>query len=143
MVKERSFWDRLQEAMGECGMETDNLSAAARLVDAHYSSATKWKDGGLPRMKHAVKLATKTGVCVEWLLTGRGPKRSTDTVPEDMESLVSLWPQMNAETRKNVIGYAKLQRTIQDSNEPERTRAFEKDIAHTVHEPGAEYGDDK
>lgn len=124
-----TFWDRLQEAMGDAEMKTDNLTAAANLISAHYTAATKWRDGGLPSMENAVTLAMKLGVCVQWLLTGDGPKRSTDADPR-LSEITQLWPHLTEETKERVVGFAKFERTNQFNGDPDRRAEFEKALAN-------------
>jgi hypothetical protein len=40
-----------------------------------------WNGEKLPSMKQAILMAKRLNICVEWLLTGRGPKHPTDSIP--------------------------------------------------------------
>ena len=51
----------------------------AKMGEVSGEAARKWLAGeALPAMKHALLLSSHCGVCVEWLLTGRGPKVVAD-----------------------------------------------------------------
>lgn len=76
-MKKRSFWDRVQEAMRDKGLDPTQ-KVAGKLIGISQPSVHKWKHGGQPKMEHAVSLASKLGVCVEWLYSERGPKHPMD-----------------------------------------------------------------
>jgi transcriptional regulator with XRE-family HTH domain len=45
-----------------------------------------WEYGDkLPCMENAINIATKTGVSVDWLLTGRGEKRARTSAHEELD----------------------------------------------------------
>jgi hypothetical protein len=77
--EKKTFWQRLGEAhdhrFPDHGKQMTQKDAGV-LIGGPWpqSTAKKWKNGGLPTMENAVALAEKLDVCVEWLLTGRGPK---------------------------------------------------------------------
>jgi transcriptional regulator with XRE-family HTH domain len=50
-------------------------AALADAVGVQRSAVAQWerKDGSHPSMQHLVDIAATTGVCMEWLGTGRGP----------------------------------------------------------------------
>lgn len=76
-MKKRSFWLRVQEAMQDQGIEPTQ-KAAGELIGIKQPSVHKWTKGGQPKMEHAVALAGKLRVCVEWLYLERGPKHPLD-----------------------------------------------------------------
>ena len=47
----------------------------ARRVGVERSAATQWErpHGTTPSVNHLAQIAIETGVCFEWLATGRGP----------------------------------------------------------------------
>lgn len=87
MVKKRTFWDRVQESMRDNGLKPTQ-KAAAKLIGISQPSVNKWTKGGMPRMEHAVAMASKLGVCVEWLFLERGPKHPLDA---DASALLNAW----------------------------------------------------
>ncbi len=71
---ETTFWQRLGEAMEDNGMKHSQTGAGALIGSKGNTAARKWEYGGYPSMTNAIIIAVKLGVCVEWLLTGRGAK---------------------------------------------------------------------
>src|SRR6185436_18847499 len=71
----RSVYERAMEALAERhpGSKATQGRLAA-LAGVKQPSVNDWKDG-YPTMDTAIRLAFGLGVCVEWLLTERGPKR--------------------------------------------------------------------
>lgn len=62
-----------------------NLSRISQLTLAHAvgvqrSAVAQWerRDGSHPSMHHLIAIAEATGVCLEWLGTGRGPAKPED-----------------------------------------------------------------
>lgn len=63
--------------------------ALAKMMGMSGESARKWLAGEtLPTMDNARQFAAKAGVQVDWLLTGRGPKRGGYTPPPLSQPLV-------------------------------------------------------
>lgn len=135
-MTKRTFWDRLQEAMADNGMETENLTAAASLIKKHYTAATKWRDGGYPSMSNAVRLAEKLGVSVEWLLTGRGSKRPSANIPPDLGELADFWGRLPLDVRAEIIGFAKYKRSTTFTGDRDRREEYQERIARKpAHQP--------
>lgn len=57
----------------------------ARRVGVQRSAVTQWEcqTGTIPSVGHLIRIALETGVCVEWLATGRGPCRADDGDGDD------------------------------------------------------------
>lgn len=88
----------------------------AKIFSVGQSSVTKWKTGkDTPSLPRAVDMALEYGVCVEWLLTGRGPKYPGGTSDAELARLLEFWDRLTTETKRNVVGYATLQRSIQST----------------------------
>lgn len=101
----RTFWERVQEAMVDAGMKPTQ-TAAAKLIGVSQPSVAEWNDlDGYPTIANAVALGRKLRVCVEWLLTERGPKRP---LPEDptAQRLWDIWPRLDDVTKGELIGKA-------------------------------------
>lgn len=66
--------ERVRRARALARISQEDL---ARAVGVHRSAVAQWesRDGSLPSMRHLILIATATGVCLEWLGTGRGPVR--------------------------------------------------------------------
>jgi hypothetical protein len=85
---------RLEEALDDQGFPKGRGRGAhlAKVGKVSGEAGRKWLAGqSLPTMENALLLSTHLEVCVEWLLTGRGPKKipspHTVRVIEAMESL--------------------------------------------------------
>lgn len=95
----------------------------AKIFKVGQSAVTKWKTGkDTPSLPRAVDMAVQHGVCVEWLLTGRGPKFPGGTADGEMSRLLEFWDRLTQDTKRNVVGYAILQRSIQNTASPERIK---------------------
>jgi transcriptional regulator with XRE-family HTH domain len=59
-------------------------SDLARRIGVQRSAVTQWeREGGTsPSVGHLVQIACETGVCFEWLATGRGPSRLDSEIAE-------------------------------------------------------------
>lgn len=69
--------ERVRRARALARISQEDL---ARAVGVHRSAVAQWesRDGSLPSMRHLIRIATTTSVCLEWLGTGRGPVRPDD-----------------------------------------------------------------
>lgn len=83
--------DRINAALAWAGYTKDrhkNLThVLARTFMVSTATVSNWRHGQkCPAMKNALELAVKLDVCVEWLLTGRGPVTpSSAVVTRDLE----------------------------------------------------------
>ncbi|MEL1265692.1 helix-turn-helix transcriptional regulator [Pseudoxanthomonas putridarboris] len=52
-------------------------SELAKRIDVKRSAVSQWESalGTTPSVSHLIQIALETGVCFEWLATGRGPAR--------------------------------------------------------------------
>jgi DNA-binding XRE family transcriptional regulator len=73
--------------------------AVAKFI--HKSTATAWNYMNgvkLPSMENAIDLALRFNCCVEWLLTGRGPKRpGGEQLPPEIAQVVEAMTLMEPE----------------------------------------------
>lgn len=75
----KDIGDRISVALNEAGYSKDrhkNLTEVlVKLFGVSSATVNDWRHGKkCPKMKNALDIAVKLNVCVEWLLTGRGPK---------------------------------------------------------------------
>lgn len=99
--EQKTFWERLSEAMREAGKDPTQ-AGVADLLQIKQPSAYKYCHGGYPSLANAIVLAEKLRVCVEWLLTGRGVKRP---MRADTARLVAMYEQLEDEfERGEIIG---------------------------------------
>jgi len=75
-MKYRDFGTRFSEACREAVPKLpDTNKELGKIFDVSGPMITYWRKGQkLPAMETAQVIAKRCGVCVEWLLTGRGPK---------------------------------------------------------------------
>lgn len=79
-MKNLGFPERLREACTDAGLATTQ-PALARAFDLSTTTIWYYLNGEkLPSMAKAIEISSKLGVCVEWLLTGNGPKHSRDVL---------------------------------------------------------------
>lgn len=81
-MKHQDFAERFRQACRQADAPS-TMEALGRYLGVGTTMAWNYVNGEkLPSMEKAVEMALKLGVCVEWLLTGRGPtqppKPSTD-----------------------------------------------------------------
>jgi hypothetical protein len=85
----RSVYERAMEALAErFPKERPTQGKLAAIAGIKQPSVNDWKDG-YPAMDTAIRAATGLGVCVEWLLTERGPKRPAESDDPTLALLLS------------------------------------------------------
>jgi hypothetical protein len=102
---EGTVWARVKEALQDAGLPATQTNAA-RIAQIEQPSVSLWnKPNKFPEIESAVAIAQRTGVCVEWLFTGRGPKYA---VPADQTAaqLWRYWPHLTPEIRGMLVGIA-------------------------------------
>ena len=62
----KTFWQRLSEAYFKKRGERLTQQKAASLIKATQGTGKRWAHGGFPKMEHAIMLAEKLDVSVEW-----------------------------------------------------------------------------
>ena len=101
-ASQSSFYDRAVEAFKDRYPRVKftqwRLAAEAGV---RQSTVNDWKDG-VPTMETTVELAKRLNVCVEWLYTGRGPKR----IPDGPEVPIASWSELDREQREQIARYA-------------------------------------
>ncbi|SVD55011.1 uncharacterized protein METZ01_LOCUS407865, partial [marine metagenome] len=75
-------WQRIEEAMAVANIPSQR--ALARSLNLSSAAVSGWANGlYLPMLNNIQKLAEWSDFCVEWIWTGKGPKRITKTyLPE-------------------------------------------------------------
>lgn len=111
----RTVWERVKEALQEAGYESTQ-TAAARLIGVKQGSISEWNEPGrYGRLEHLTKVASRTNVCVEWLIHETGPKHPGP--PEELaaEQLWAIWGRLSDLTKGKLLGIAQ-----SSLGEPER-----------------------
>lgn len=119
----KTFWQRLQEAFREAQLPTSG-NAIAELLRMSQGSVNRWQqDKGLPELDTVRDLALRSKVSVEWLLTGRGPKKPL-RFDEETQELLAAWTELNENGRHHVRMAAQSARALQAQSErPAREEA--------------------
>lgn len=116
----KTFWERLVEAWGRRSLPTSQLGIANRL-GMSQGSVGRWARGeGLPELDIVRTLAVDGDVCIEWLLTGRGPRKPRP-MDEETEELLEVWSKLNPNGRHHVRIAAMGALAIQPQTEPAPT----------------------
>lgn len=104
----RTVWARIKEALHDRGLPETQVYAA-RMIGVEQPSVSDWnKPGMYPTLENAVTIAKKLGVCVEWLLTERGPKHPGPPGDELAQELWLLWEHLPAKVRRDLVGAANI-----------------------------------
>lgn len=102
----RTPWDRIKEAMVNRGMK-GTQTECAKLIGVKQPSVSEWAaQETSPSIENAIALAKALNVCVEWILTERGPKRAGPPMEPMAQRLWDLWHRIPPEDRALVLGYA-------------------------------------
>lgn len=100
-----TFWDRLTDAVREAG-KRPTQTVIAGLCGIKQGSVAEWKAGtSYPRLDNGLSLAVALNVCVEWLYTGRGPKRPPP-IDEEGQRLWLIWQTLPEIEKARVVSYA-------------------------------------
>jgi hypothetical protein len=103
---QRTPWDRIKEAMTNKGLKPTQTECA-KLLDIKQPSVWEWANSnGSPSIDNAITLAKKLNVCVEWILTGGGPKRPGPPMEPAAQALWDVWGRIPPEDRPQVVGFA-------------------------------------
>ena len=102
-MSKKTIFDRIIEARKSAGKEITQISIAKDL-GIFQSAVGKWKAGKGASHTHMLRIAKSTGVCVEWLYTGRGPKNPTN--PETVDLIADL-DALSPSDRAAVIRFAR------------------------------------
>jgi hypothetical protein len=104
-TSQRTFWSRVEEALRERGLPTTQVYVAKHLKISPPSVNEWTRLGGYPTIDNTISLSAHLGVCVEWLLTERGPKRP---LPQDAtaQKLWDLWPRLTDGDKRELVGMA-------------------------------------
>ena len=78
-MKYPEFSKRLTNVWKGCDAAPEKQTPLAKWLGFSQPTVNDWLNGkGLPSLDTAIKLADKFGVCVEWLVTGKGQKHPNE-----------------------------------------------------------------
>ena len=102
-MQKQTIYDRIIEARKDAGQDTSQTSIA-RDIGIFQSAVGKWKRGKGASHDHMLWIARTTGVCVEYLYTGRGLKHPAKP---DVVDLMNDLDALSETDRAAVIRFAK------------------------------------
>lgn len=98
------FWETLSNLCNERGVSPNGVCAELGLSNA---TATKWKNGAVPRQSTLRKIADYFGVSVDYLLgTPADPQKETEPTAAVDPELLSLIDDMTEEELEEMKRYA-------------------------------------
>lgn len=108
MGTNRTVWARIKEALHDKKLPATQVYAA-KMIGVEQPSVSDWNKSGMyPSMENAVALAKRLGVCVEWLLTERGPKHPGPPGDEHAQELWAIWEFLPTKVKGDLIGAANI-----------------------------------
>ena len=102
-MQKQTIYNRIIEARKDAGQDTSQTSIA-RDLGIFQSAVGKWKRGHGAKHTHMLWLAKTTGVCVEWLYTGRGQKHPANP---DVLALIDALDDLSETDRAAVLRFAR------------------------------------
>ena len=103
---ERTVWERVKEALQDAGY-AGVQPEAAKLIGIKQGSVSDWNKPGMgPSLGNAITIAIKLNVCVEWVLTERGPKRPGPPMEASARKLWDAWGRIPGDDQKEIVGFA-------------------------------------
>ena len=101
-----SIWTRILEAHEDVGLPLTQ-TAVAKTCRITQPSVQRWAVGSnLPTLKQAIRFCLKTGVCVEWLYTERGPKHPEAKPGSTTEAVLQIFHALDEDGKKEVLRHA-------------------------------------
>lgn len=80
-MKHKEFAARMRESIQEMYPGATLTDLGSKFGGISHAIVSNYLRGEkMPSIATAIVIAERLNVCVEWLLTGRGPKRPTDSV---------------------------------------------------------------
>lgn len=109
--KQRTVLERALEALSEkYPKKKPTQTRLAELAGVSQPTVNEWGEPDrYPSMPTAVKLSRELDICVEWLLTERGPKYATLPEPT-LDPLLTQWRGLRDEQRAQLARFAEFMR---------------------------------
>ena len=106
-LMEKTVWKRILEAMTDVSLPRTQ-TAVAKVCGITQPSVQRWAVGeNLPTLKQAVRFGMKTGVCVEWIYTGRGPKHPEAKPGSTTEAVLQIFHALDEDAQEEVLRHAR------------------------------------
>ena len=117
VMKHSEFSERLNRIWKECSDAPTNQTQLAKWLGFAQPTVNDWINGkGMPGIENAIKIAEKFNVCVEWLITGKGLKRTTDKQPSS--PLLDKFNQLCPDQQKEVNDFINFKLSQNKENKP-------------------------
>lgn len=129
-MEKDDFSARLNQALDEAPLKPPvpkkgrgRQRHVARLFNVDQKAARKWLEAeGYPKLETVIVIAKTLQVTVEWLLTGRGPKRVMEDNNNHIAALIDMWLKMRPDAQEQWLRYGEFllqQPTPQIPSQPE------------------------
>lgn len=106
MSRRRSVLDRALEALAaRYPRERPTQVRLAALAGVKQPTVNEWREG-FPSMDTAVRLSENLGICVEWLLTERGPRNPPKATATDESAATALLRGLDEKQREQLERFA-------------------------------------
>jgi transcriptional regulator with XRE-family HTH domain len=113
-----SFRDNLRETLDFLGMEQKELAAKTGLSLKTIENYVK-KDSSVPAADKAVLIAQALGVTVEYLISGKKPKKpDTPAIQPKTKEAVDTISKLNKYNYEVIVSVAKTLLNLQTKNKP-------------------------
>jgi DNA-binding XRE family transcriptional regulator len=105
---DRTVWERVKEALNDAGMPPTQ-AYAAKLLGIRQPSVAEWNQPrGAPTIDNAIALGLRLNVSVDWIYTGREPKRPGPPDDPIAQELWDVWGRLEEAHKQQLLGYARL-----------------------------------
>ncbi len=102
-----AFARRLQQAIDESDLMGVPQGAVGKEFGVKGASVSYWLGAKkMPDMGHAIIVARRLNVAVEWLLTGRGTMRITEGASRQSLALIGTFERLSPRGKGELLGYA-------------------------------------
>ena len=100
------IWGRVVEATNQM-QDVDRSPFLQKACGVSQPSVSKWKNGiNTPSLTNCIDISIATGVCVQWIYTGEGPKMIEPAEDSKIAALLDILRELNEDDRAEVLNFA-------------------------------------
>lgn len=100
-----AVWGRIEEAMDRASIST--ISELARRLGVSQPTVSGWKSGEhLPDLHRMAEISKLSGLCVQYLWTGHGPRLSGPSDEAYVRKIVHILDSLPESQRDEVLRFA-------------------------------------
>ncbi len=115
----RRFTEGVKDLTPPKAIDQETLATKMGVVQGTISN---WKRGEKkPPIDRGIALAEYAGLCVEYLYTGKGPRRPWGDVGRPLAKLVDVWEELTPAQRDDLLQYAEFLRGRKNAESPAGT----------------------